>query len=147
MDSALVPLLDGTTFDFSTLPSDTVVALDVSGGPGYDFSELLHGIFDACVGLGLDVVTFDHELHAFRSEQVGANGNLRVGGGTDLRPVVMYVEANRDHASRVVVVTDGFAVPVQPALPERWTWLLVPDSVGEASWLSEEPAMQIMRLQ
>jgi hypothetical protein len=65
--------------------------------------------------------TFDTEVHPFEPGEP-----LPGGGGTDFAPIEADLGEDLDaYPDAVVVLTDGYAVPIQPPHPDRWIWLIL----------------------
>lgn len=64
-------------------------------------------------------------------------------GGTDFTVLARWVAEHDAGFDRVVVATDGYASEVNPAAPQRWTWLLTEQHTP--TWL-EDSASQVRHL-
>lgn len=102
-----------------------ILAIDVSGG--MDPTRTQKWIDGKTVGgesYCREIVTFDLELHTYPDKK--PTRAVHHSGGTTYRKLQEYVENHPDGPS-VLVITDGFAEPIAPAHPDRWTWLITPD--------------------
>lgn len=82
-----------------------------------------------------DVRFFSFDTHVKELKHGQVNTQVYGGGGTDFRAIenaIIGITTREGVAypSAVFVITDGYGGHVKPSIPERWHWLLTPDSTS-----------------
>lgn len=101
------------------------IYLDTSGSIPDAVVDAVASMVGEISGTDVDWHTFDHDVHAFTP-----GDQLLGGGGTDFAVIVDDLLEEPDFPDAVLVLTDGYAPPIDPPHPERWIWLIVADGDG-----------------
>ena len=96
------------------------IYLDTSGSVPEHVVEAAAATVGRIPDATVDWHTFDHEVHPFTPGE-----ELIGGGGTCFGSIVDDLDAETTLPDAVLVLTDGYAPPIDPPRPERWIWLIV----------------------
>jgi len=116
-----------------------LIALDTSGSMPAKVVDYLTQLVGYTDGVEALWVSFDGIVTPFvPGERVVG------GGGTNFGNVMDYAEGRLeinglkldDEPDAIIMLTDGEALPIRPASPEKWIWLITEH--GRADWIESQ---------
>lgn len=116
--------------------AEVAVILDTSGSMPSKAVQAVASFMGQVPNAHIRYCTFDTQVYEIEVDADTAA--VRGGGGTNLGPVVEWVENDENHEHPldcVLVVTDGYVPPVLPAEPSKWIWLVLP--TGD-TWMEDD---------
>lgn len=119
-----------------------LVAIDTSGSMSQKVLDYLTQLVGHTDGVEFRWVAFDGVVEPFVAGEA-----VHGGGGTNFGNVMDYAEGRLAvngqtldiHPDVVLMLTDGYAAPIQPAEPDKWIWLITEG--GSDDWIRAQGDM------